>query len=322
MADSKTSPVPSTVRIVVALLIMKAALPVVGEVLQRLLVEAPLPFTWGLLSFLLPAVLLPLIIAWAFIRSPAAGFWATLAYAGLAATVSGLLILTPKIVTGSFVIPDPDPQAEARAFEQTWRIISIGASVLLAVFVLRPSVFRWVNARELQLRPPGFPSHQAPVIPARAAWIVPLVAGAIVPTATAFAVQRFVGNIPPGNALMDILMEHMKGRALLLDLFSIVPFAILAGTAFKNARHMSLFTLWSVTIGGLAGIIALMVPMYYMGWETIYNDVRGDEKSTGALVFFFTPLYCIATMLAGMLIGWVTARYFRKGIDDLIEDHT
>jgi hypothetical protein len=59
-----------------------------------------------------------------------------------------------------------------------------------------------------------------------------------------------------------------------------------------------------------------------MGWETIYNDVRGDERSTGALVFFFTPLYCIATMLAGMLIGWVTARYFRKGIDDLIEDHT
>ncbi len=322
MADTKTSALPSSVRIVLALLILKAVLPVAGEILQRLIVDAPLPFTWGLLSFLVPAVLLPAIIAVTFVRSPAAGFWAALAYAGLAATVSGLLILLPKIVTGPFVIPDPDPQAEARAFEQTWRIITIGASVLLAVSVLHPAIFRWVKTRELQLRSPGHPSHQAPIIPARAAWIMPLVAGAIVPTATAFAVQRFVGNIPAGDALMDILIEHLKGRALLLDLFSMIPFAILAGTAMKNARRMSLFTLWSVTIGGLAGIIALMVPMYYMGWETIYNDVRGDEKSTGALVFFFTPLYCIATMLAGMLIGWVTARYLRKGIDDLIEDHT
>ena len=321
MPGSTTSSTPVGVRIIIALLIVKSTFPLLGEILPQIILTTPMPFSWGLLAFLIPAVLLPLVIAVTVIRSPAAGFWATLTYAGFAAIVSSLTILAPKIATGSLGRPDPDPFAEARAFEYTWRLICIAASVLLALAVLRPSVFRWISAREEQLRRMRFPSRRTPTIASRAVWVMPLIAGGIVPTVVWYAAQRYVGHISFGDALMDILLEHLRGRALMLDLFSMLPFAVLATTAYKNARRMSLLTLSAVTLGGLIGIVALMMPLYYMGWETFYNEFRGDEKTTGAMIFFFTPLYCIATMLAGMLIGWITARYIRKGVDDLIEEH-
>jgi hypothetical protein len=322
MSETSTPRLPLGIKFIIALLITKAAFPILGEIVPHYLLAKPLPFTWGLLSFLAPAVLLPLLTAFTAVRSPAAGFWAALVYAGFAAGANILLIVAPKIVTESLGHPSPDPLAEARAFEEVWRSVSIGISLLLVAAVLRPSVMRWINTREEQLHMTQFPSRRTPTIAARGPWVLPIVVGAIVPTLIWLAAQRNVGNIQFGDAIMDILLEHLKGRALMLDLFTMLPYAVLAGTAYKNARRMSQVTLWAVTIGGIVGIVALMVPMYYIGWQTIYNDIRGDEKSTGAMIFFFTPLYCLATMLGGMLLGWVCARFVRKGVDDLIEDHT
>jgi hypothetical protein len=320
MSEATSPRIPLSVKFVIILLTAKALFPLLGEVIPHFLLAKPIPFLWGVISFLAPAVLLPLASAFTMVRSPAAGFWATVAYAGFAAAANGLLIIAPKIVT--YTLPSPDPLAEARAFEETWRIISIGISLVLLVAVLNPSVIRWVRKREEELHLTRFPSRRTPTIAARVMWILPIVVGASVPTLIWFVAQLQVGNIPPGDALMDILLEHLKGRALMLDLFTMLPYGILAVTAYKNARRMSLITLSAVTVGGIIGIVALMTPMYYMGWQTIYNTIRGDEKTTGAMIFFFTPLYCIATMLGGMLLGWVIARFVRKGVDDLIEDHT
>jgi hypothetical protein len=323
MRSTSQSPIPFCIKLVIALLLTKAVLPIIGEIIPRIVVAEPIPFTWGSLSFLLPAVLLPIVIAVALLRAPAAGFWATVIYAAFAAVVSGLVILAPQIASAwSTSIPVPDPYASARAFEHIWRLVSIGTSILVLLSVIRPVVIRWVNSREDALRMMLFPSRRTTTISTRAVWILPLVAGATVPTLIWVIAQRFVGGIHLGDAIMDILLEHLKGRALMLDIFSMLPYVVLAVTAYKNARRMSSVTLWSVTLGGLVGIMALMVPLYYVGWETTYNEIRGDEKTTGVMIFFFTPLYCIATMLAGMLLGWVTTRLFRKGVDDLIEDHT
>ncbi len=323
MPGSTTSSTPFGVKIIITLLIVKSALPILGEILPRIMLTTPMPFSWGLFTVLFLAVLLPLVIAVTLIRSPATGFWSTLAYAGFAAIVSSLVILAPKFATvESFELPNPDPFAEARAFEYAWRLVSIAASVLLALSVLRPSVFRWIAVREDYLRVTRFPSRRTATIASRTVWVMPLIAGAILPTLVWYAAERYVGHIRIGDALMIILLEHLRGRAVMLDLFSMLPFAVLATTAYKNARRMSLITLWAVTLGGLIGIAGLMVPLYYMGWETFYNDIRGDEKTIGAMIFFFTPLYCIATMLGGMLLGYVTARFVRKGVDDLIEDHS
>lgn len=323
MHSKSQSPIPFSIKLVIALLITKALLPIIGEVIPRIVVAAPIPFTWGILSFLVPAVLLPVIIAFTLIRSPAAGFWATVIYATFASVVSGLVILAPQIASEwSTQIQTPDPHASARAFEQIWHLVSIGSSILVLLSVVRPVVMRWVNSREEDLRMMLFPSRRTTTISTRAVWILPLVAGAAVPTLIWVIAQWFVGGIHLGDAIMDILLEHLRGRALMLDLFSMLPYVVLAVTAYKNARRLSTVTLWTVTLGGLLGIIALMIPMYYMGWATTYNEIRGDEKTTGAMIFFFTPLYCIATMLAGMLLGWITTRFIRKGVDDLIEDHT
>ena len=322
MSESTSPATPIGVKIVVSLLILKAALPVLGEIVPFVTLAHPLPFAWNILGFLIPAILLPLAIAKTVQRSPAAGFWAVLTYAAFSALVNALMILAPRIVSEASAGPSPDPYAQAHAFDVAWRFANIGISVILALSVLRPSLVRWVRIREEQLHEAQFPSRRTPTIGARAAWIFPIIVGAIAPTLSWFAAQRYVGHIRFGDALMDILLEHLKGRALMLDIFSMLPFAVLAGTAFKNARRMSQVTLWAVTLGGILGIVALMLPLYYMGWETIYNDIRGDEKTTGAMIFFFTPLYCLATMLGGMLLGWICARFVRKGVDDLIEDHT
>lgn len=323
MTATTRSPLPFGIKLIVVVLIAKAALTIIGELLP-FFVTADLPhFSAGSLSFLIPALLLPILISLALVRSPAAGFWAALAYAGLAAAVSGLLLLTPHLgVPVDAGVPANGSRSAAETTELIWRTISIGTSLLLAIALLRPSVFRWVNTREEELRMMRFPSRRTTTIATRAVWILPLLAGVTVPTLVWFAVQRIVGDVGIGLAIMDILAEHLKGRALMLDLFSMLPFAILSVTAYTNARRMSPATLWAVTLGGILGIVALMVPMYYLGWETMYNSVAGDEKTTGALIFFFTPLYCIPTMLAGMLLGWIVARLFRKGVEDLIEDHS
>jgi uncharacterized membrane protein YeaQ/YmgE (transglycosylase-associated protein family) len=134
------------------------------------------------------------------------------------------------------------------------------------------------------------------------------------------AVNVVVGGNAPADAMLDTLLEHLKGRALLLDLFSLVPFIALAVISHYNAGRVPGVALWSVTIGGVIGILALLIPAYWVAWDTIYNNVIGDEKTTGALVFFFTPLYCLATMLGGMLLGWIAARIMRRGVDDIVDD--
>lgn len=323
MPATRQSSLPFSIKAIIVLLIVKAAFPIIGEILPHFVVADPAPFIVGTFSFLIPAVLLPTIIAIFLVRSPAAGFWAALAYAVLAALVSGLLILAQQMASPSGAgLQNADPIGGMRAFEYIWRMASIGTSLLLVLSLLRPSVFRWVNSREEELRMSRFPSRRTTTIATRAVWILPLITAVTLPTIVWFAAQRIVGHVGFADAMSDILIEHLKGRALMFDLFSVLPYAVLAVTAYKNARRMSPVTLWSVTIGGLLGIIALMTPMYYLGWETQYNATPGDDRTTGAMIFFFTPLYCIATMLAGMLLGWIAARLLRKGVDDLIDDHT
>ncbi len=206
--------------------------------------------------------------------------------------------------------------------EDMVRLSGIALSALLLVNIARPSAREWIARQERTTSARYYPARRVPTLAERAVWIVPVTAGILTPSLVWLAVQGIVGNIGFWDATMDIFLEHLKGRGLLLDLFSMIPFAVLAGVAYYNTGRMSPVTLWAITIGGLAGILALMVPLYYMGWETIYNDVVGDEKTTGALIFFFTPLYCLATLLGGMVLGWAVTRFFRKGVDDLIEDHT
>jgi len=322
MSSTDGNVVPSSIRLALIILIVKALLAIVAEFAVRVFPAAPLPFAWGVLTFTIPSVVIPLLIANAFVRAPGAGYWAAAVYAVLSIVLHVVVWLTPRLLQNPDIIPNPDPFAVARFMENMVRLSGIALSALLLVNIVRPSAREWIGQQERAMSARYYPARRVPTLAERSVWIVPVTAGILTPTLVWLAVQRIVGNIGFGDAMMDILLEHLKGRGLLLDLFSMIPFAVLGGVGYYNTGRMSPITLWAVTLGGLAGIFALMIPLYYMGWETIYNDVVGDEKTTGALIFFFTPLYCLATLLGGMVLGWAATRLFRKGVDDLIQDHT
>ncbi len=320
MTGSGFRALPKSVLIVLILLLLKALFGIIEYVLPYLAPPMPLPFYPGLFAFAVPSVVIPLLILFSFQRLPATGYWGTIAYVPLSILFNVTLIGTPYLVTGPLGIPVPDPYATARFFETAGRVTTSIVSLALLFALLRRPVRRWVTQREEVILAQRYPSRRTPSLAERGTWVFPLVTGILAPTAVWLSVQLIVGRIPLGDSLLDILLEHLKGRALLLNLFSLLPFIVLASISHHNAGRIPSVTLWSVTIGGIFGILALMVPAYWVAWETIYNTIPGDEKTMGALVFFFTPLYCLATMFAGMLLGWVFARIVRRGVDDIVDD--
>lgn len=311
---------PGAVKAVLILFLIKASIAFVEHLLPYVAPPMPLPFQKGILAFALPAVVMPLVLFWTFRRLPATGYWGTVAFVPLSILANALLAGTPYLVTHPLWIPDPDPFAMARTLELAGRIVTSATSLLLLMMVLRRPVRRWVMQQEELILSQRYPSRRSPSLAERGAWVLPIVFGLITPTLVWTAVDVVVGGSPPADAIMDTLLEHLKGRGLMLDLFSLVPYIALAVISHYNAGRVPGITLWSVTIGGIVGILALMVPAYWVAWDTIYNTIVGDEKTTGALVFFFTPLYCLATMLGGMLLGWVAARIMRRGVDDIVDD--
>jgi hypothetical protein len=320
MTGSGFRNLPASVSAVLILFLMKSAVALLDHVLPFVAPPMPLPFERGTLSFAIPSVIMPLVLYVMFRRSPATGYWGTVTYAPLSVLLNAILVFTPMFVTRPLGIPNPDPYATARVLEMAGRLLSTGLSLMLLFAVLRRPVRRWVTQREETILSQRYPSRRSPSLTERGAWVLPVVFGAITPTLVWLAVNIMVGGSSPADAMFDTLLEHLKGRGLMLDLFSMLPFIVLAMISHYNAGRVPGVTLWSVTIGGVIGILALLIPAYWVAWETIYNDVIGDEKTTGALVFFFTPLYCLATMLGGMLLGWVAARIMRRGVDDIVDD--
>jgi hypothetical protein len=311
---------PAAVKAVLILFLIKASVAFLEHVVPFVAPPMPLPFQRGIFSFAVPAICIPLVLYWAFRRSPATGYWGTVAYVPLSILANAILVFTPYFLVRPISIPDPDPYTLARTLELGGRALTTVISLVLLLMVLRRPVRRWVTQREELILTQRYPSRRSPSLAERGAWVLPIVFGMLTPTLVWLAVNVVVGGTPPADALMDTLLEHLKGRGLLLDVFSLVPFVALAIISHYNAGRVPGITLWSVTLGGIVGILALLIPAYWVAWDTIYNDIVGDEKTTGALVFFFTPLYCLATMLGGMLLGWVAARIMRRGVDDIVDD--
>lgn len=312
---------PPPIRMVLYLLIAKAVFACIEFIVPYAVPDHPLPFMPGVLVFAVPGILIPLALLLVFKRAPAVGYWGAIAFAPLSILINLALIVAPYMLTVPIPYPDPDPVAPARALETAGRIgASLLSLILLLVTVKRP-VRTWVTGREEALLTIRYPSRRTPSLAERGSWVVPVVVGILTPPLIWIVVAMAVGGRGFGDALLDVLLEHIRGRAFMHGLFSLLPFVVLASISYYNAGRIPSFTLWAVTLGGIVGILALLIPAYSIAWITLYNDVVGDEKSRGALVFFFTPLFGLATMLGGMLVGWVTARIIRRGVDDIIDDH-
>jgi hypothetical protein len=136
-------------------------------------------------------------------------------------------------------------------------------------------------------------------------WIVlPLMVGLVTPSAVILCLEVFVGRISVAAAFVDVAeRQFAEGHNLfLLAIFGLVPFVILSIFSFIAARFLSVRRLACITLGGLAGILALMIPSHVSVWYPLYGG--GHMASTAVIAFLFIPFYCIATLAIGLLAGW------------------
>ena len=146
-------------------------------------------------------------------------------------------------------------------------------------------------------------------------WSVASVAiGLVTPALVILWLEVFVGHISPLASMADILERQIStGDSLLvLEVFGLIPFAVLSGACFLFTLRLNPARLACVAVGGLLGILALMVPFHYAVWYPLY--AHEHVSSTGALAFLVIPFFCIPTLGIGLLLGWLVSLlpYFRK----------
>ena len=134
--------------------------------------------------------------------------------------------------------------------------------------------------------------------------ILPLIVGILTPSAVIFALETTVGRTAFSVAVRDIASRQFaEGENLfLLSLIGLIPFVLLSIFALIAARFFSPRRLAAVSLGGLIGILALMIPAHVSVWWPIYAG--GHVSSTSAIAFLFIPFYCIGSLAIGLLFGW------------------
>jgi hypothetical protein len=131
--------------------------------------------------------------------------------------------------------------------------------------------------------------------------------GLLIPSLIIFCLEVGVGHIRPRESMAGILdRQFSEGHNLfLIAALGLIPFVVLSAACFVAARWLSPARLRCVAAGGLLGILGLMIPAHVAVWYPLYGP--GRMTSTSAIAFLFIPFYCIATLGAGLLIGWLVS---------------
>lgn len=145
-----------------------------------------------------------------------------------------------------------------------------------------------------------------------------LAIGLLIPSLIIFCLEVWVGHIRPGESMAGILgRQFSQGDNLfLIAALGLIPFAVLSAACFVAARWLNPARLRCVAAGGLLGILGLMIPAHVAVWYPLYGP--GRMSSTSAIAFLFIPFYCIVTLCAGLLAGWLVSllphfRYDKNG---------
>jgi len=136
-------------------------------------------------------------------------------------------------------------------------------------------------------------------------FLMPLAVGLLVPSLVLFYLEVFVGDIPPSEAVVDILGRQFGGgnNLFILALIGLIPFAALSVILRAMvSRQWSPARLSCLAVGGLVGILFFMVLGHYSVWYPYYGS--GDPSSTGVIAFLFIPFLCLPTLGIGLLAGW------------------
>ena len=115
-----------------------------------------------------------------------------------------------------------------------------------------------------------------------------------------------MANISPIASAAGILRRQFsEGDSLfLLAVFSLIPFFVLSLACFALSLHLHGSRFACVAIGGLLGILGLMVPAHVSVWYPLAVD---HGSSTSVVAFILIPFLCIASLAAGLFIGWLVS---------------
>jgi hypothetical protein len=139
-------------------------------------------------------------------------------------------------------------------------------------------------------------------------WIgLPIAVGLVTPSAVIFYLEVFVGHVSPVAAIQDIgWRQFAEGHNLfLLAVFSLIPFVLLSVISLLVGPHLPASRQGWITLGGLIGILAFMVPSHVAVWYPLYGG--GHMSSTAVIAFIFIPFYCVVTLIVGLFVGWAAS---------------
>ena len=131
----------------------------------------------------------------------------------------------------------------------------------------------------------------------------PIIVGLISPSLVIFYLQVFVGGYSVSASLSDILSRQFaEGENLfLLAVIGLVPFVLLSAILFVYKKKHKISEVYLLMTFGLVGILVLMLPSHYSVWYPLYGP--GRMSSTAVVGFLFIPIYCVLSMLVGLLVG-------------------
>jgi hypothetical protein len=131
--------------------------------------------------------------------------------------------------------------------------------------------------------------------------------GLLTPSLVIFGVDVTVGGIQPAAAVAHLFQRQFaQGHNLFsIALLGLVPFAVLSTVCFVASRRLPPARLACVVLGGLLGILGLMVHSHAAVWYPLYRP--GRISSSAVIAFLFIPFYCLATLSAGLLVGWLVS---------------
>jgi len=134
---------------------------------------------------------------------------------------------------------------------------------------------------------------------------LPLITGLIAPSFVLIEVETIIGRVPLRAAVLGVIsQEFAEGEnVFLLTVIGLIPFVLLAMFSFVVSRRVSQRRLACVSLGGLLGILAYMIPAHVSIWRPLF---AGEQvASTAAIGFLFIPFYCVPALAVGLFVGWL-----------------
>ncbi len=133
--------------------------------------------------------------------------------------------------------------------------------------------------------------------------------GLMAPLVIHITVQINVKGITFWVAFADVLQKQFAPQHMLimLSLFCLFPFGVLAKMTFSLASTRTRRTCYVIYLCGLIGILSLMIPMHVAAWNQMYG--LSPKSFSGLLLLMYSAISSTATLFVGWLIGSMITRF-------------